>query len=596
MVASDHGPRRRLVPQFPIAVAIALCVAASGLPAARQQPAATPSTQVVFRDIAATAGLGVTHVNGASPDKYFAEIMGSGGLFFDFDNDGWTDVFLVDGGSVADPRVAATARHRLFRNRRNSTFEDVTAASGIRHRDYGMGACAGDYDNDGAVDLYITNYGANLLYRNAGDGRFHEVPGAGGAGTALWSTSCAFTDVDKDGYLDLFVTNYVQAERKDNKFCGRDTPPRLRGYCSPLAFRPSTSVLYRNTGKGSFDDISTKAGIAAYRGNGLGVAVTDVDEDGWPDVFVANDQVPNFLFRNKGNGTFEEVGLLSGVSVAADGKARAGMGTAFGDYDGDGRLDLVVTNHEFEMHSLFRNLGGGVFTDVTLESGLGPLTLPYVGFGVAFLDFDNDTRRDLAIVNGNVVDNIAEFRKGAKHAQPKLLLRNVGSRFRNAGAQPGSGFAVETVGRALAKGDIDNDGDVDLLITNNGGAVQLLQNDGGNRNNAIDVRVVGGSTSLTTSTKSPSTSLRASNRDGIGARLRLTVGAQTLVDYVTSGSSYLAQHDVRVHFGLGSAIRADRLEIRWPSGQIDVMENLPANHVITIREGEEKTDRVPFAR
>ena len=541
--------------------------------------AQTPN--VTFRDIAAAAGVTVTHVNGASPAKYFAEIMGSGGLFFDFDDDGWIDIFIVDGGSIASPKIAASARHRLFRNRHNGTFEDVTAQSGIRHREYGMGACAGDYDNDGAVDLYVTNYGPNMLYRNMGNGRFTEVPGAGGANTALWSTSCAFTDVDRDGFLDLFVTNYVKADRTNNKFCGRRSPTMLRGYCHPLAYDPSPNVLYRNTGKGTFADITAKAGIAGYLGNGLGVAVTDVNEDGWPDVFVANDGKPNFLFRNKGNGVFEEAGLVAGVSLAADAKPRAGMGTAFGDYDGDGRLDLVVTNHEFEMHSLFRSLGGGVFTDVTLESGLGPATLPYVGFGVAFLDYDNDGRRDLAIVNGNVVDNIAEFRKGAKHAQPSLLLRNTGDRFLNVSKQTGPAFARETVSRALAKGDIDNDGDLDLLITSNGGPVQLLLNDGGNRNNALLIRTI---------------ATGKSNRDGIGARLRLTAGGRTFVDQVTSGSSYLAQNDMRVHVGLGSATRMDRLEITWPDGRVEVMDNPPVNHVITVREGQGETQRVPFAR
>ncbi len=563
----------------PIGLVIALCLVAPAL-RARQQSPSVPSPTVVFRDVAAAAGVNVTHVNGASPEKYFAEIMGSGGLFFDFDDDGWIDIFIVDGGSIADAKVAATARHRLYRNRHNGTFEDVTSQSGIRHREYGMGACAGDYDNDGAVDLYITNYGPNVLYRNMGHGRFTEVPGAGGAGTALWSTSCAFTDVDRDGFLDLFVTNYVQAEKTNNKFCGKRSPVTLRGYCHPLAYDPSPNVLYRNTGKGTFVDISAKAGIAGFRGNGLGVAVTDINDDGWADVFVANDGKPNFLFRNTGKGTFEEVGLLAGVSLAADAKPRAGMGTAFGDFDGDGRLDLVVTNHEFEMHSLFRNLGGGLFTDATLESGLGPVTLPYVGFGVAFLDYDNDGRRDLAIVNGNVVDNIAEFRKGAKHAQPGLLLRNTGDRFLNVGKQAGPAFAVETVSRALAKGDIDNDGDLDLLITSNGGPVQLLLNEGGNRNNALLVKTIGTKT----------------NRDGIGARIRLTAGGRTFVDQVTSGSSYLTQHDMRVHFGLGASTKVDRLEITWPDGRVDAMENLPANHVITVREGQGETQRAPFAR
>ena len=563
----------------PIGLVIALCLVAPAL-RARQQSPSVPSPTVVFRDVAAAAGVNVTHVNGASPEKYFAEIMGSGGLFFDFDDDGWIDIFIVDGGSIADAKVAATARHRLYRNRHNGTFEDVTSQSGIRHREYGMGACAGDYDNDGAVDLYITNYGPNVLYSNMGHGRFTEVPGAGGAGTALWSTSCAFTDVDRDGFLDLFVTNYVQAEKTNNKFCGKRSPVTLRGYCHPLAYDPSPNVLYRNTGKGTFVDISAKAGIAGFRGNGLGVAVTDINDDGWPDVFVANDGKPNFLFRNTGKGTFEEVGLLAGVSLAADAKPRAGMGTAFGDFDGDGRLDLVVTNHEFEMHSLFRNLGGGLFTDVTLESGLGPVTLPYVGFGVAFFDYDNDGRRDLAIVNGNVVDNIAEFRKGAKHAQPSLLLRNTGDRFLNVGGQAGPAFAVETVSRALAKGDIDNDGDLDLLITSNGGPVQLLLNEGGNRNNALLVKTIGTKT----------------NRDGIGARIRLTAGGRTLVDQVTSGSSYLTQHDMRVHFGLGASTKVDRLEVTWPDGRVDAIENLPVNHVITVREGQGETQRAPFAR
>jgi hypothetical protein len=562
----------------PIGLVIALCLTAPGLPAG-QQPSSVTSTTVIFRDVAAAAGVNVTHVNGASREKYFAEIMGSGGLFFDFDDDGWIDIFLVDGGSIADPKVAASARHRLFRNRHNGTFEDVTAQSGIRHHEYGMGACAGDYDNDGAVDLYVTNYGPNTLYRNLGHGRFAEVPRAGGAGTALWSTSCAFTDVDRDGFLDLFVTNYVRAEKANNKFCGRRSPVMLRGYCHPLAYDPSPNVLYRNTGKGAFVDITARAGIAGFRGNGLGVAVTDINDDGWPDVFVANDGKPNFLFRNRGTGAFEEVALLAGVSLAADAKPRAGMGTTFGDYDGDGRLDLVVTNHEFEMHSLFRSLGG-VFTDVTLESGLGPATLPYVGFGVAFLDYDNDGRRDLAIVNGNVVDNIAEFRKGAKHAQPSLLLRNTGDRFVSVSKQAGPAFARDSVSRALAKGDIDNDGDLDLLITSNGGPVQLLLNEGGNRNNALLVRTIGAKT----------------NRDGVGARITLTAGGRTFVDQVTSGSSYLTQHDMRVHVGFGTASRVDRLEIRWPDGRVDVMENLPVNHIITVREGQGETQRVPFAR
>jgi hypothetical protein len=556
----------------------------------------------VFRDGARQAGLDFIHVNGASAEKFLPEIIGAGGLFLDFDNDGWLDVFLVDGGSLADPAVARRARHRLFRNRRNPStssgqalFEDVTDASNIRHRDYGMGACAGDVDNDGLIDLYITNLGPNALYRNTGGGRFAEVPNAGGAASALWSTSCAFVDIDRDGDLDLFVTNYVDTSRA-NEFCGFAGPPAIRDYCHPLVYPPLPNVLYRNDGKGMFEDISKQAGIAPYRGNGLGVAVSDVDEDGWPDVFVANDSTPNFLFHNNKNGSFTEIASVAGVAVASDGKARAGMGTAFGDFNGTGRLGLVVTNHETEMHSLFANLGGRLFSDVTVHSGIGPVTRPYVGFGVVFFDYDNDTRLDIAIVNGNVMANVAQVRARGKLAQRKLLLRNVGERFVDVTKDAGPGFALEGVGRALAAGDVDNDGDLDLLVMNNGDRPNLLLNDGGNAANALLVQVLGGSTSLTAGTTSPSTSLRASNRSGIGTRLTLTTSGRRQVREIVSGSSYLAQNDLRAHFGLGQAQRAERLEIRWPDSSIEVVENLAANQIVTVQQGKGVVSRVPLAR
>jgi hypothetical protein len=538
------------------------------------------SAEVAFRNVSREAGLNFAHVNGASPEKHFVEIMGSGGLFFDYDNDGWIDVLLVDGGSEADANVARSARHRLYRNRRNGTFTDVTATSGIQHREYGMGACAGDYDNDGFVDLYITNVGPNVLYRNAGNGAFTDVTQKAGVGSSLWSTSCAFADFDNDGQLDLFVTNYVEMGKERNRFCG-NTRPLLRAYCHPLNFQSSPSVLYRNTGGGIFTDVTARAGIAMYRGNGLGVAVSDYDDDRWPDVFVANDAVPNVLFHNDGRGGFTESALVAGVSVASDGRARAGMGTAFGDVDGDGRMDLVVTNHETEMHSLFRNLGEGSFADATVSSGLGPVTLPFVGFGVVLIDYDNDGDLDVSIVNGHVIDNIALFRNGAKHAQPRLLLQNVGSgRFRDVSRESGPGFAIERVGRSLVAGDIDNDGDLDLLATTNGGTADLLRNDGGNSSNSVLIRLVG----------------TTSNRDAIGARLRVTAGGRTQVREVTSGSSYLGQNDTRVHVGLADAASVDRLEIRWPSGGTELLEKMPANHVITIREGAGIVFSAPFVR
>jgi hypothetical protein len=467
-----------------------------------------------------------------------------------------------------------------------------------------MGVCAGDYDNDGLTDLYLTNEGPNVLYHNAGNGAFTDVTAAARVGSPLWSTSCAFVDFDRDGRLDLFVTSYVKGADK-NPFCGSTGTMKLRVYCHPLHFRPSPNVLYHNAGDGTFTDVSVGAGIAPFTGNGLGVAVADYDDDMWPDVFVANDGVPNFLFHNEGDGRFTERALVAGVSIASDGKARAGMGTAFGDVDGDGRPDLVVTNHETEMHSLFRNEGGGAFTDATASSGVGPATLRYVGFGVVFADHDHDGDLDLVIVNGHVIDNIAMFRSGAKHAQQRLLLENTGTgRFRDASALSGQGFGVERVGRTVVSGDVDNDGDLDLLVTSNGQGVELLRNDGGNRRNALLVRLVGGSTTLTTDTKSPSTtlraspstSLRASNRDGIGARLRLTAGGRTQVREVTSGSSYLGQSDPRVHVGLGDATVVDRLEIRWPGGRTEVMQNVPANRLVVIREGAGVIKSTPFQR
>jgi hypothetical protein len=539
--------------------------------AAKSAPPPPPT----FEDRSKEAGLVFQHTNGASPEKHMVETMGSGGLLFDYDDDGWLDAFLVDGGSIVDRQVTLGARHRLFRNRRDGTFEDVTARSGIAHSEYGLGACAADFDNDGHVDLFVTSAGPGVLYRNNGNGTFSDVTRSAGIGPAQLSTSCAFADVDNDGKVDLFVASYV--DLRVERPCG-DT--KVRAYCRPELYKGLPSVLYHNNGNGTFTDVTREAGLYTTAGKSLGVVFGDYDDDGWVDLFVANDLAPNFLFHNKGHGVFTEVGLLAGVAVASDGKARAGMGADFGDYNGDGALDLVVTNFMLEAHNIFRNLRGGLFADATFESGLGAATLPFVGFGAAFLDYDNDGELDLAIANGHVLDNADYFTPNAAYGERNLLFHNEGGgRLREVGRASGSGFAALHVSRGLAVGDIDNDGDVDLLVTNNGQAADLLRNVGGNRQNSLLVRLVG----------------RKSNRDGIGARVRVTAGGKTQMREVKAGSSYLSQSDLRVHVGLGSATRIDQIEVRWPAGGTDVARSLPANQIVTIVEGDGVTKLTKFA-
>jgi hypothetical protein len=560
-------------------VLVAVCLVATATLAGRaaQSTSARDRSSVHFTLATTDAGLQFHHVNGASPDKYMVETMGSGGLFFDYDRDGWIDIFLVDGGSLADRKAAGAARHKLYRNRGNGTFEDKTTAAGITHIAYGLGACAADVDNDGWLDLYITAFGPNALYRGNGNGTFTDITKNAGVGSTLWSTSCAFGDMDNDGDLDLYVANYVEFNAQNNKFCG-DVARKIRAYCDPHVYPGISGVLYRNDGTGAFTDITKEAGVQRTDGKSLGVIFLDYDADGWSDIFVANDRVPNFLFHNERNGRFRETGLLAGVAVASDGKARAGMGTDFGDYDNDGRPDLVVTNFDLETHSVFRNMGGGIFVDATAESGVGPPTLPFVGFGTAWFDGDNDGDLELAIANGHVLDNPGIFRAGARHAQRTLLFVNDGrGRLAEMGRSAGPGFDPERVSRGLFIADIDNDGDLDILITNNGQPADLLRNDGGNRGSALIVRLVGG----------------RGNRHAIGARLRVTSSGKSWVRDVRAGSSYLGQNDVRVHVGLGTAALVD-VEVQWPAGDVETLRGIAANHIVTIAEGKGITDRTPF--
>ena len=531
---------------------------------------------VRFANVASEAGIDFRHENGASPDKYFPEIMGGGALIFDYDNDEWPDVFFVNGGSFVDAAAAGRARHRLYHNDGGGAFTDVSESSGVGISGFGMGACAADYDNDGWTDLYVTSLGPNRLYRNTGDGRFEEVTDHAGTASPAWSTSCAFGDIDNDGDVDLYVANYVNFTVDDNKDCGFGN---IRSYCHPNVYRGMGDVLYRNEGDGTFTDVTRDTGVFGLDGNGLGVVFGDYDQDGWTDIYVANDSVPNFLFHNTGAGVFKEVGFWAGVAVGITAKPLAGMGTDMGDVTGDGLPEIFVTNLDLETHTLYENLGAGLFDDVTLQSGVGEATLPFVGFGVAFLDYDNDMDLDVVIANGDVDDNVGRLSDTKTYEQPNLLLENDGTgKFTDAAPLSGPGFAERKPSRGLAVGDLDNDGDLDILISNVGESPDLLRNDGGNLRNALLVRTVG----------------TTSNSDGIGAVLRLSVGDSVLVREVRAGSSYLSQNDRRIHFGLGREERIDQLEIQWPSGMMDIVRDIEANQILTVREGEGIVERLPF--
>ena len=531
---------------------------------------ASVADTVTFVEVAEESGIRFTHTDGGSGKRLFNEQYGSGGGFLDYDNDGYLDIYLINARPQGEQVDTALPTNILYHNNGDGSFTDVTRVAGVGDTGYGVGATTGDYDNDGDIDLYLTNFGHNVLYRNNADGTFTDVAVSAQVADAGWGTSCAFADFNNDGFLELYVSNYAKYTPDADKPCYRHD---IRVYCGPSSYPPQPDLFYHNNADGTFTDITEQSGLLSVpAAHGLGVAVGDSDNDGDADIYVANDQDFNFLFQNRGDGTFEEIGLLSGVSCSDMGEAEAGMGVAFADYDNDGRLDITVSNFQNETNTLYHNEGDNFFIDATIPAGIAEHTHRYLGWGIGFFDYDNDGYKDIFVANGHTMDNIAEVDRSTTTPQQNLLFRNLGNgKFADVTAQMGEGFALIKTSRAAAFGDYDNDGDIDILVMNWNQTVDLLRNEGGNRNNWIQVKAIG--------TKS--------NRSAIGARIKVVTGELTQYAEVKSSGSYLAFNDLRVHFGLKDAENIDLLEIRWQSGIVDTATNLLVNqHFIAVEGGE----------
>jgi enediyne biosynthesis protein E4 len=527
---------------------------------------------VKYVDVAAEAGIAFHHQNAASNEKYLIETMGSGCGWIDYDQNGLLDLYLVNSAPTRLYVPKMEMRGALYRNNGDGTFTDVTARAGVGAEGlFGMGVAVGDYDNDGFPDLFVLGYGRCILYRNNGDGTFTDVTEkAGVANLRKWASSAAWFDYDNDGKLDLIIANYVDWSPEKNYWCGNKAPG-MRSYCHPDVFHGQTPTLFHNNGDGTFTDVSIKSGVGLTRGNGLGVVTFDFDDDGWQDIFIANDHMPNFLFRNNRDGTFREVGYEAGVAVGLDGQFEAGMGVDAGDIRNDGRFGLVVTHLDQQLARIYVNQGDGSFEDATFQSKLSYATFHSSGFGTRFLDYDNDGLNDIFMANGHVLDNIERYHPGTSYAEPKMMFRNKGGgAFENVSDQLGADFVAPRVSRGAATGDFDNDGDLDILVNNNGEAPQLLRNDGGNSNHWLEILLIG--------TKS--------NRDGVGSRVKVVAGDLKLFGQRKGGMSYQSAQDPRLHFGLNRHQRVDLVEIRWPSGDLTKLENVKSDQVIAVREGE----------
>ncbi|MDE0398742.1 MAG: CRTAC1 family protein [Candidatus Poribacteria bacterium] len=528
------------------------------------QPAPLQNRSVRFTDVTAQLGIEFRHANGESGQKYFIEPIGSGVALFDFDNDGDLDLYLVNGSDLPGATAPIPPTNRLYRND-GDTFTDVTMQAAVGDTGYGLGCCVGDYNNDGFTDLYVTNYGANVLYHNNGDGTFTDVTVSAGVEGDRFSSGCAFVDLDADGYLDLYVVNYVQFDLETNPECTRQG---VRTYCTPEALPGATDTLYRNNGDGTFTDITAKSGISGADGKGLGIVCGDIDNDGDVDIFVANDTTPNFLYLNDSGAAIKmtENALFAGVALSEEGRAYSGMGANLGDFDNDGYLDIVITNFQDQTNSLYHNAQSEFFNEMSFAKGIGERSLRYLAWGVDFVDFNNDGWLDLFVANGHLDDNVAEIDPIGTYAQPnQLFLSNGGINFVES---VDAAIADQKVSRGTAFGDIDNDGDVDMVVSNLKDAPTLLRNDSDKTSRWLSIKLVG----------------THCNRDAIGARVTVVSGNLTQIREVKSGSGYLSQNDLRLHFGLGNATRVDELTVRWLCGKIQILQDVETNQVLVISE------------
>ena len=533
---------------------------------------------VRFTDTTESAGITFEHV--FSPEKrYIVESMSGGVALIDYDNDGFPDVYLVNSLTVDLVKANKRTKSALYRNRGDGTFVDMTEKSGLGDVGFGMGVAVGDYNNDGFDDLYVTCLGPNHLFKNNGNGTFTNVTAKAKVDDPRWSTGAAFVDYDNDGKLDLFVSNYVNFDLNKLPEFGAGRSCQFKGMpvqCGPRGLPGAGDSLFHNNGDGTFTDVSARAGVADPNGYyGMGVICSDFDEDGFVDIFVANDSTPNFLYHNNGDGTFKEIAFTSGTAVNESGREQGCMGVTLGDYDHDGRLDLFITNFDDEYNVLYHNDGRNSFSDVSYRSKVAEVSLPYVGWGTKFFDYDNDGWVDIFVTNGHAYPQRDHYRQ-----RELLHHNNRDGTFSEVASRAGAALSVERAGRGAAFGDLDNDGDVDIVVNDLDGRAQLLRNDGGNVNNAVMIKTIG----------------VKSNRAGIGARVRVVSGDLIQLDEVRSGGSYISQNDLRLHFGLENRTKIDLIEVKWPNGTVEKISNVGVNKVLTIREGKGLVDQTDFKR